>query len=44
MPGACLEHAQVAFEDLPIRDVVLWNAIVNGYAQIGQFEMVLETF
>ncbi|KAL6336221.1 hypothetical protein AAG906_011103 [Vitis piasezkii] len=28
--GACLEHAQVAFEDLPIRDVMLWNAIVNG--------------
>lgn len=39
-----MEHAQVAFEELPIRDVVLWNAMVNGYAQIGQFEMVLETF
>ncbi|RVW96507.1 Pentatricopeptide repeat-containing protein [Vitis vinifera] len=27
-----MAHAQVAFEDLPTRDVVLWNAIVNGFA------------
>ena len=39
-----MEHAKVAFEELPIRDVVLWNAMVNGCAQIGYFEMVLETF
>ena len=30
-----MEHAKVAFEELPIRDVVLWNAMVNGCAQIG---------
>ena len=39
-----MEHAQVAFEELWTRDVVLWNAMVNGYAQIGQFAMVLKTF
>ena len=39
-----MEHTQVAFKELPIRDVVLWDDMVNGYAQIGQFEMVLETF
>ena len=27
-----MEHAQVAFEEFPTRDVVLWNAMVNGYA------------
>ena len=27
-----MEHAQVTFEELPIRDVMLWNAMVNEYA------------
>ena len=39
-----MKYAQVVFEELPIRDVVLWNDVVDGYAQIGQFDMVLETF
>ncbi|RVX19167.1 Pentatricopeptide repeat-containing protein [Vitis vinifera] len=37
-----MEHTQVAFEELPIRDVVIWDDMVNGYAQIGQFEMCIE--
>ena len=39
-----MKYAQVVFEELPIRDVVIWDDMVNGYAQIGQFDMVLETF
>ncbi|KAL6336172.1 hypothetical protein AAG906_011054 [Vitis piasezkii] len=39
-----MEHAQVAFEDLPIRDVVLWNATVNGYADWSCIEDALEIF
>ncbi|GAV83304.1 PPR domain-containing protein/PPR_2 domain-containing protein, partial [Cephalotus follicularis] len=30
-----IEDAHVVFEELPVRDVVLWNAMVNGFAQLG---------
>ncbi|KAK9944194.1 hypothetical protein M0R45_009772 [Rubus argutus] len=33
-----VEEAQKVFEELPSRDVVLWNAIVNLFAQIGRFD------
>ncbi|CAJ1935862.1 unnamed protein product [Sphenostylis stenocarpa] len=36
--------AYEVFEELPVRDVVLWNAMVNGYAQIGRFEEALVVF
>ncbi|KAA8519542.1 hypothetical protein F0562_013834 [Nyssa sinensis] len=41
---ALMEEAQEVFEELPVRDVVLWNAMINGHAQIGQFDMALEVF
>ncbi|KAK2437620.1 pentatricopeptide repeat-containing protein [Trifolium repens] len=36
--------AHEVFEELPVRDVVLWNSMVNGYAQIGHFEEALGMF
>lgn len=36
--------AHEVFEELPVRDVVLWNSMVNGYAQIGCFEEALGMF
>ncbi|XP_058731302.1 pentatricopeptide repeat-containing protein At3g14730 [Vicia villosa] len=36
--------AYEVFEGLPVRDVVLWNSMVNGYAQIGCFEEALWMF
>lgn len=40
-----VEEAQKVFDELPVRDdVVLWNAMVNGHAQIGQFDEALSVF
>ncbi|XP_024171907.1 pentatricopeptide repeat-containing protein At3g14730 [Rosa chinensis] len=39
-----VEEAQKVFEELPSRDVVLWNAMVNGFAQIGCFDEALVVF
>ncbi|XP_057499564.1 pentatricopeptide repeat-containing protein At3g14730 [Actinidia eriantha] len=36
------EDAHQVFDELPGRDVVLWNAMVNGFAQIGQFGRAME--
>ena len=36
--------AHEVFEELPVRDVVLWNSMVNGYAQIGHFDEALGIF
>ncbi|KAK7399767.1 hypothetical protein VNO78_10956 [Psophocarpus tetragonolobus] len=37
-------EAHETFEELPVKDLVLWNAMVNGYAQIGRFEEALGVF
>lgn len=39
-----MEDAQVVFDELTKRDVVLWNAMINGYTQIGEFCKALEFF
>ncbi|KAL6201253.1 hypothetical protein ACLB2K_024968 [Fragaria x ananassa] len=39
-----VEEAQKVFDELPARDVVLWNAMVNGLAQIGRFDEALVFF
>ncbi|XVE88664.1 hypothetical protein DITRI_Ditri19aG0087600 [Diplodiscus trichospermus] len=36
--------AEKVFNELLVRDVVLWNAMVNGYAQVGQFNEALGVF
>lgn len=38
------EEAYQVFDELPVRDVVLWNAMINGFAQTGQFGSALEVF
>ncbi|KAK4268687.1 hypothetical protein QN277_025303 [Acacia crassicarpa] len=37
-------EAQEVFDELTIRDVVLWNSMVNGYVQIARFDEALEVF
>ena len=39
-----LERAREAFEKHLRRDVVAWNALMAGYAQLGKASMVLELF
>ena len=39
-----LRKAHEVFERLPIRNVVTWNAIIAGYAQIGMVNTVFLTF
>ncbi|KAL2500735.1 Pentatricopeptide repeat-containing protein [Forsythia ovata] len=36
--------ARELFDRIPIRDVVSWNAMISGYAQIGQFDEALSLF
>ncbi|KAI8571372.1 hypothetical protein RHMOL_Rhmol01G0114700 [Rhododendron molle] len=38
------EEAYQVFDELPVRDVVLWNAMINGFAQTGQFGLALEVY
>mgnify|MGYP000580168420 CR=1 FL=1 len=39
-----LDKAREVFEQLPVRDVVSWNAMIAGYAQIGQVKASLNAF
>ncbi|KAL8149415.1 pentatricopeptide repeat-containing protein At3g14730 [Apium graveolens] len=39
-----VEDAEEVFEEMSVRDVVLWNAMITGFSQIGQFDKVLEVF
>ncbi|XP_074280053.1 pentatricopeptide repeat-containing protein At3g14730 [Silene latifolia] len=39
-----MNDAYKVFHDLPARDVVLCNAMINGYVHIGEFIMALEIF
>eukprot|EP00250_Pteridium_aquilinum_P033476 c5706_g1_i1 orf=1-207(+) len=36
-----LPRAQEVFDELPVRTVVSWNALIAGYIQQGQGEQVL---
>uniref|UniRef100_A0A6V7QRH2 Pentatricopeptide repeat-containing protein n=1 Tax=Ananas comosus var. bracteatus TaxID=296719 RepID=A0A6V7QRH2_ANACO len=38
------DDAAHLFDELPRRDVVLWNALLNGLAQLGRFGPALECF
>ncbi|KAI5067689.1 hypothetical protein GOP47_0018217 [Adiantum capillus-veneris] len=39
-----LAEAQTIFDELPVREKVSWNALLNGYAQLGDSESVFGTF
>ncbi|KAH7288105.1 hypothetical protein KP509_31G012200 [Ceratopteris richardii] len=39
--GGALPKAQQVLEELPTRDVVVWSALIAGYAQCGQSKQVL---
>ncbi|XP_047307606.1 pentatricopeptide repeat-containing protein At3g14730 [Impatiens glandulifera] len=39
-----INSADKVFVEMPTRDVVLWNAMINGYAQIGQHDRALQVF
>ena len=36
--------AQMLFDELPIQDLVSWNALISGYAQHGHNEGALKCF
>uniref|UniRef100_A0A0E0FUZ2 Pentatricopeptide repeat-containing protein n=1 Tax=Oryza nivara TaxID=4536 RepID=A0A0E0FUZ2_ORYNI len=38
------DHARRLFGELPRRDVVVWNAMVNGFARLGCFGHAVECF
>ncbi|KAL4190077.1 hypothetical protein AMTRI_Chr08g168630 [Amborella trichopoda] len=38
------DDARQVFDGMTHRDIVLWNAMVTGYAQIGRFDEALEVF
>ena len=39
-----LDKAQEVFEQLPVRNVVAWSALITGYAQLGEAHVVLELY
>ncbi|PKA51155.1 Pentatricopeptide repeat-containing protein [Apostasia shenzhenica] len=39
-----VDCAEKVFHDLPERDVVIWNSMVNGFAQTGRFTEAKEYF
>eukprot|EP00250_Pteridium_aquilinum_P020684 c24906_g6_i1 orf=901-4083(+) len=39
-----LIEAQAVFDKLPVRNVVTWSALMEGYAQLGKDEIVLDLF
>lgn len=46
---ACLrfglaDHAHRLFDELPFRDVVVWNAMLNGFAKLGCFDRAIQFF
>ncbi|KAF7031332.1 hypothetical protein CFC21_042677 [Triticum aestivum] len=38
------DYAHRLFDRLPLRDVVVWNAMVNGFAKLGCFDRAMECF
>ncbi|XP_019107397.2 pentatricopeptide repeat-containing protein At3g14730 isoform X1 [Beta vulgaris subsp. vulgaris] len=39
-----MDEAYCVFDELIVRDVVLWNAMINGYVRIEEFRMALDIF
>ncbi|XP_043704874.1 pentatricopeptide repeat-containing protein DOT4, chloroplastic-like [Telopea speciosissima] len=36
--------AERLFNEIPCKDVITWNAMISGYSQVGELEMVLKFF
>ena len=45
MYGICgkLEKAQKTINDISVRDVVSWNALISGYVETGHAERALDS-
>eukprot|EP01018_Ginkgo_biloba_P001833 Gb_01327 [translate_table: standard] len=39
-----IEHAQLVFDKMPLRDVISWTAMIGGYAMHGQGKEALKLF
>ncbi|GAB2293526.1 hypothetical protein Dimus_027733 [Dionaea muscipula] len=39
-----VDAAHDVFDELDERDDVLWNSMINGYVQMGEFDMALDVF
>ncbi|XP_039043590.1 pentatricopeptide repeat-containing protein At1g08070, chloroplastic-like [Hibiscus syriacus] len=39
-----MESARELFDEIPVRDVVSWNAMIAGYVQTGRYEKALAFF
>ncbi|KAL0914895.1 hypothetical protein M5K25_015284 [Dendrobium thyrsiflorum] len=39
-----VDDAEVVFDEIPEKDVVLWNSMVNGFAQMGRFSNAKDYF
>ncbi|KAI5080160.1 hypothetical protein GOP47_0005639 [Adiantum capillus-veneris] len=42
--SGCLVEAQDVFDALFTREVIAWNALISGYAQLGESEKVVNVF
>lgn len=39
-----MENARKVFDESPVRDLVSWNCLINGYKKIGQAEKAIEVY
>ncbi|WVZ18387.1 hypothetical protein V8G54_005709 [Vigna mungo] len=39
-----IHDARLVFDELPLRDTILWNVMLHGYVKIGDFENAIGTF
>ncbi|XP_024006139.1 pentatricopeptide repeat-containing protein At2g22410, mitochondrial, partial [Eutrema salsugineum] len=39
-----MENARKVFDESPVRDLVSWNSLINGYKKIGQAEMAIQVY
>ncbi|KAK7304073.1 hypothetical protein RJT34_15095 [Clitoria ternatea] len=42
--NGCIHDAKCVFDELPVRDTILWNVMLNGYVKSGDFDNAVRTF